>query len=61
MATKVTVMNANLFALAATYYGDATQWIIIAQANELKDPFLQGPVTLIIPPSTIPTGGLPVQ
>lgn len=61
MATKITVMKANLFALAATYYGDATQWIIIAQANGLTDPFVEGPVTLVIQDETTPTGGVPVQ
>lgn len=61
MATKIIVMNANLFALAARYYNDATQWIVIAQANGLSDPFVAGPVTLIIPANTVPTGGLPVQ
>lgn len=61
MATKITVMNANLFALAAKYYQDATQWIVIAQANGLKDPFVAGQVTLIIPADAAPTGGLPVQ
>lgn len=61
MATTITVMNANLFALAAQYYQDATQWILIALANGLDDPFVTGPVTLTIPDNTAPTGGLPVQ
>lgn len=61
MATKITVMNANLFALAAQYYNDATQWVIIALANGLKDPFVPGQVTLTIPANATPTGGLPVQ
>ena len=61
MATKVTVMNTNLFALAAQYYNDATQWIVIALANGLTDPFVQGPVALVIPDNPAPTGGLPVQ
>lgn len=61
MVARVTVMSANLFALAAKYYGDATQWIIIAQANGLTDPFVAGPITLIIPDNTAATGGLPAQ
>lgn len=61
MATKVTVMNENLFALAAKYYSNATQWIVIAQANGLQDPFVAGPVILTIPDNAAPTGGLPVQ
>ena len=61
MATTITVMNANLFVLAAQYYQDATQWILIALANGLDDPFVAGPVTLTIPDNTASTGGLPVQ
>ena len=61
MATQITLMNANLFALAAQYYGDATQWIIIAQANGLTDPFVPGQITLIIPGNATPTGGLAAQ
>lgn len=61
MATKVTVMNPNLFALAAKYYNDATQWIVIAQANGLTDPFVAGQITLTIPDNASPTGGLPAQ
>jgi len=36
----INVTNANLFALAAQYYGDATRWTTIAQANNLDDPFI---------------------
>lgn len=36
----VTVQNANLFQLAAQYYGDATLWNTIATANGLYDPFV---------------------
>lgn len=61
MATTITVMNANLFELAAKYYQDATQWILIALANSLTDPLVVGPVTLVIPDNAAPTGGLPVQ
>lgn len=61
MATRITLMSVNLFALAAQYYGDATQWIVIALANGLTDPFVAGPITLTIPANTTPTGGLPVQ
>ena len=45
----ITVVGGNLYALAAQYLGDATQWIRIAQANGLSDPFLVGQVTLTIP------------
>ena len=59
---RVIQAGGNLFALAATLYGDATQANIIAQANGLSDPFLAGTVTLIIPPpSAARSGGLPVS
>jgi nucleoid-associated protein YgaU len=52
----ITVAGGNLFAIAAQQYGDATQWYLIAAANGLKDPFLNGVVTLSIPPAQT-TGG----
>lgn len=52
-----TVAGGNLFALAAKYLGDATQWIRLAQANGLSDPVLQGVVTLTIPPVNAAAGG----
>lgn len=58
MSTQnVTVAGGNLFALAARYLGDATQWIRIAQANGLSDPVLPGVVTLVIPPVDAAAGG----
>jgi len=53
----VTVAGGNLFALAAKYLNDATQWVRIAQANSLTDPVLQGVVTLVIPPVNAAAGG----
>jgi hypothetical protein len=53
----VTVAGGNLFALAAKYLNDATQWIRIAQANNLSDPVLQGVNTLVIPPLDASAGG----
>ena len=35
---SATVSNTNLFAVAATYLGDATQWVRIAQLNGLTTP-----------------------
>jgi hypothetical protein len=46
----VTLAGGNLFALAAQYLGDATQWNRIAQMNGLSDFMLTGTVTLKIPP-----------
>ena len=53
----ITVAGGNLFAVAARYLGDATQWIRIAQQNRLADPVLQGVNTLIIPPVDASAGG----
>lgn len=47
--TTITTAGGDLFALAAEYLGDATQWIRIAQTNALSDPVLTGVVTLKIP------------
>lgn len=48
-APTIRVNNANLYDLAARFYGDATQWTVIADANGIEDPQLYGTVTLIIP------------
>jgi hypothetical protein len=56
-AQTVTVVGGNLFALAAVYLNDATQWIRIAQANGIPDPVLTGLNTLIIPPMNSTAGG----
>jgi hypothetical protein len=53
----ITVAGGNLFALAAQYLNDATQWIRIAQANNLSDPVLHGICTLVIPPVNEAAGG----
>ena len=53
----ITVAGGNLFALAAQYLNDATQWIRIARANNLSDPVLQGVNTLVIPPVDASQGG----
>ncbi len=58
----ITVVGGNLFALAARFLGDATQWIRIAQLNGLSDPMLQGVVTLRIPDlDANATGGVAPQ
>jgi nucleoid-associated protein YgaU len=54
---KITVAGGNLFALAAQYLGDATQWIRIARANRLSDPQLVGVTTLVMPPVDPAAGG----
>lgn len=53
----IVVAGGNLFALAAKYLNDATQWIRIAQANGLSDPQLEGVNRLVIPPVDPAAGG----
>jgi hypothetical protein len=48
-STTINVINPNLMALAAQYYGDATQWRTIAYANNLTDPQPIGQFSLVIP------------
>jgi hypothetical protein len=58
----VTVIGGDLFHLAATYLGDATQATRIAQQNNLTDFLLAGQVTLTIPDvDPTATGGVPAQ
>lgn len=56
----ITVINGSLFKIALDEYGDADYWTVIADANNIQDPYLTGEITLIIPPkpSTDP-GGVP--
>lgn len=56
----ISVNNTSMFALAAKYYGDATRWTTIANANNLTDPQIQGGALtrLIIPSSSTDTGGI---
>ena len=53
----ITVAGGNLFAIAASQLGDATQWIRIAQLNDLDDPQLAGVTTLLIPDAQPDAGG----
>ena len=57
MQKTIIVAGGNLFAIAANYLQDATQWIRIAQANNLSDPVLTGVTTLIIPDVNLTLGG----
>jgi hypothetical protein len=54
---SITVAGGNLFQIAAQQLGDATQWIRIAQLNNLSDPMLAGVVTLLLPDSNANAGG----
>jgi nucleoid-associated protein YgaU len=56
---SVVVAGGDLFHLALTYLGDATQWNRIAQANSLRDPVITGVATLKIPDKNAKdTGGI---
>lgn len=58
----ITVAGGTLYHIAATELADATQWIRLAQLNNLSDPILQGLITLTIPtPDPSKTGGVPVS
>jgi hypothetical protein len=47
----IKVMGGDLFRIALQYLGDATQWQTIARLNNLDDPILSGPITLVLPDS----------
>ena len=53
----LTTAGGNLFRIAAETLGDATQWIRIAQLNNLADPQLAGIATLLIPDTDPSAGG----
>ena len=53
----ITVVGGNLFQIAAAELLDATQWIRIAQLNNLNDPILVGIMVLAIPAINKAAGG----
>jgi nucleoid-associated protein YgaU len=53
----IQVAGGNLFRIAMVYLGDATQWVRIAQLNDISDPMLSGTVTLQIPDQDPSAGG----
>jgi hypothetical protein len=53
----ITVAGDNLFRIAAAQLADATQWVRIAQLNNISDPMLTGLSTLIIPEVDRSAGG----
>ena len=54
---NITVVGGNLFRIAAEQLGDATQWIRIAQANNLVDPIIIGVTSLMLPDNDPAAGG----
>jgi len=53
----IIVAGGNLFRVAASALGDATQWIRLARANDLSDPTINGIVELKIPDTDPSAGG----
>ena len=54
-AKQITVAGGSLESLALEYYGDATEWPKIAEANNLSDPVIAGIHTITIPPAKTTT------
>jgi hypothetical protein len=57
MMQTIQVAGGNLFRIAMVYLSDATQWVRIAQLNNISDPMLSGTVTLLIPDQDPSAGG----
>jgi hypothetical protein len=59
----INVNNVSMFRLAAQYYGDATRWTTIANANGLTDPQIPAgqSTQLTIPSVSSDTGGITIQ
>ena len=56
--TKISIRTEdNIFQVAASYLGDATQWIRIAVLNQIDDPFLGGMTDLLLPDVDTTAGG----
>ena len=53
----IVIAGGDLFHIAAKHLNDATQWIRIAQLNNISDPVLSGLVTLLIPDLKSTAGG----
>lgn len=49
------VSNTTLFHIAMLEFGDALQWVPVAQLNEMVDPWITPQTDVLIPP-TLPTG-----
>lgn len=54
---SITTSGSNLFRVAMEQLNDATQWIRIAQLNEIGDPWIDGVRVLQLPPTDPNAGG----
>ncbi len=55
--TTLTTVGGDLFRIALTQLGDATQWNRIAALNDLSDPVIRSLVILQLPPVDKAAGG----
>jgi len=53
----ITIAGGDLFRIAMEQLGDATQWIRIAQLNDIADPWIDGVRVLRIPETDPLAGG----
>lgn len=53
VGTQFQTVNPNLFAIAAQYLGDASQWSSIASLSGILDPQPTGQYTIKVPPSQV--------
>lgn len=54
---RITVINPNLYELAAKYYNNSDQWTVIAEANGFDTPFLDGVFDISIPDNPSSSSG----
>ena len=54
-AKSITVSGTTLFQIAMQEFGDALQWVAIAELNGLADPWIDGQTAILIPP-VVPSG-----
>lgn len=54
---EITLAGGTLFRLAMEQLGDATQWIRIAQLNDIADPWIDGVRVIRLPPVDANAGG----
>lgn len=58
-AKIIRVSGTNLFRIAATELGDATQWYRIAALNNISDPWIVAATEIKIPQAGVSNGGIP--
>jgi len=56
MAT-VYLSSTTLFELASLTTGDAQNWVVLANLNSIRDPWITGPISVTLPDGTIIPAG----